>query len=314
MKGKRIVLAGGSGFVGMQMAARWSVHNHVTILTRNIKDAANNSYGKEAIPANVAMVQWDGKVTGQWTAALEGCDLLINLAGRTVNCRYNAKNKADIMYSRVNATKVLGEAVKQLKQPPALWINGASTTIYRYAEDRAQDEFTGEIENDFSVQVCKAWEKAFNEIELPATRKVILRMAIVLGKGGVLVPYGRLARLGLGGPQGSGRQMFSWIHIDDLCRMLEWLQAQEELTGVFNAASPGPVPNHEFMRLLRSVYKMPVGLPAPAWLLEIAAFLIGTQTELLLKSRWVLPTRAIQEGFAFRHPQIGETLKELLSE
>jgi hypothetical protein len=179
--------------------------------------------------------------------------------------------------------------------------------------DRAQDEATGEIENDFSVQVCKAWEQAFKDAATPHTRKAILRMAIVLGRGGVLVPYSRLARLGLGGPQGDGRQMFSWVHIDDLRGMIEWLLEHEEQSGIFNAAAPAPLPNHEFMRLLRSTLQVPLGIPAPAWLLKIAARIIGTETELLLKSRWVIPGRLQQQGFTFRYPTMHSALAGLMT-
>lgn len=312
MEGRHIVIAGGSGFIGMQLAERWIKDNRVTILTRSVKDGADNTYGQKEQVSGVQMVKWDGKNLGDWTTALEGCDLLLNLAGRSVNCRYNAKNKAEIMQSRIDATKVLGEAIKQLRQPPILWINGASTTIYRHAEDRPQDELTGEIENDFSVQVCKAWEAVFNEIELNATRKVVLRMAIVLGKGGVLVPYSWLARLGVGGTQGNGRQMFSWVHIDDLCSIIEWLYDNKEAKGTYNAAAPGPVPNKEFMRLMRGIYKMSIGIPAPAWLLEIAAFIHGTETELLLKSRWVLPALLLSEGYTFKFSKMEHALKDLL--
>ena len=311
MKNKKIVIAGGSGFIGMQLAERWSGENEVAILTRNMKDATNNSYGRKNDIKGVRMVQWDGKNLGEWVTTLEGCDLLINLAGKSVNCRYNAANKAEIVSSRVDATGVLGKAVKQLKAPPELWINGASTTIYRHAEDRPQDEMNGEIENDFSVQVCKEWEVALNKIDLPQTRKVVMRMAIVLGKGGVLVPYSWLARLGLGGRQGNGRQMFSWVHIDDLCTIIEWLSDHKDATGTYNAAAPGPVPNHVFMRLMRGIFKMPVGFPAPKWLLEIAAFIHGTETELLLKSRWVLPTRLLKEGFIFKYTDMEMALQGL---
>ncbi|MES2704678.1 MAG: TIGR01777 family oxidoreductase [Bacteroidota bacterium] len=312
MQGKNIVIAGGTGFIGMQMAARWAQANKVTILTRNTGTAVNNTYGTGTAVAGISYVQWDGKTLGPWVSALEGCDLLINLAGRTVNCRYNARNKAEIMNSRVDATKVLGQAVLQLQQPPALWVNSASATIYRHAEDRPQDEFTGEMGNGFSVQVCKAWESAFNNLELPQIRKVVLRMAIILGKGGVLVPYSWLARLGIGGKHGNGRQMFSWLHIDDLCRMMEWLYEHNDQQGTFNASAPGPLPNAEFMRLLRTHYKMPVGIPAPAWLLEIGALIQRTETELLLKSRWVLPTRLVQQGFRFNYPDLGFAIKDLL--
>ncbi len=312
MKNLKIVIAGGSGFIGMQMARMWAADNKVVILTRNVPNGPNNTYGTmEQIP-NVEMVHWDAKTLGTWTGSLTGCNLLINLAGRTVNCRYNARNKTEIMDSRVDATRLLGEAVRLMHNPPELWINGASTTIYRHAEDRPQDEYTGEIENDFSVQVCKAWEAAFKKVQLTQTRKVILRMAIVFGNGGVLVPYSWLARLGVGGKQGNGRQMFSWVHITDLCRMVEWLYEHKDKTGVYNAAAPDPQPNNTFMRMLRTIYKMPFGIPAPAWLLEIAAIIHGTETELLLKSRWVLPTRFLKEGFEFQFNKMNDALSNLL--
>ena len=314
MKDKKIVIAGGTGFIGMAMASRLAKDNKVIVLTRNVAAKTDNSYGKQNSLNNVEMVQWDGKTIGLWVATLEGCDLLINLAGRTVNCRYTDRNKEEIMNSRVDATKVLGEAIQMLKQPPSLWINGASATIYRHAEDMPQDEYTGQIQNDFSVRVCKAWEAAFYSPALTATRRVGLRIAIVLGHGGALVPYAMLARLGLGGRQGSGRQMFSWIHIEDLLRIMEWLYDHKEQEGTYNAAAPGPLPNAQFMGLLRRQYHMPVGIPAPSWLLKVAATLIGTETELLLKSRWVLPTRLLKEGFKFQFDHMEEALNNLVGQ
>ncbi len=312
MQNKHIVLAGGTGFIGQAMAAAWCTTNRVTVLTRNIKGAANNTFGNSATVGNVQYVQWDGNTTGNWVQAIDGCDLLINLAGRSVNCRYNDANKKEIMNSRIDAVHVLEKAVNMVQQPPELMINVASATIYRHAEDRPQDEETGEIGNGFSVDVCKAWEAAFNSLALPQTRKVILRMAIVLGRGGVLVPYSNLAKTGLGGHQGNGRQMFSWIHIDDVIAMVEWLYAHKEQAGVYNASAPVPVTNNAFMKMLRDHYKMP-GLPAPKWLLEIAAWLKGTETELLLKSRWVSPTRLQREGFTFRYPNLQPALNDLLA-
>ena len=311
MKGNHIVLAGGSGFIGRAMAARWAQDNRVTILTRG-QQGADNSFGhSQAIPG-VELVLWDGRTTGPWVQALEGCDILMNLAGRTVNCRYNETNKRAILQSRVDATQALGAAIKMLNKPPELFINAASATIYRHAEDQPQDEYTGEMEQDFSVQVCMAWERAFAGLNLAHTRKVILRMAIVLGNGGVLVPYSRLARLGLGGRHGTGRQMFSWIHIDDLCSIAEWLNENKDQKGIYNAAAPGPLPNHQFMKLLRKQYQRQVGIPSPAWLLEIAAFIHGTETELLLKSRWVVPARLLKAGFAFQYSDVEAALRDLL--
>jgi uncharacterized protein (TIGR01777 family) len=311
MRNKHIVIAGGTGFIGQAMATAWAKENKVTVLTRNIKGAANNAFGGSITADGVNYVQWDGKTTGEWVQAIDGCDLLINLAGRSVNCRYNDENKKEILHSRLDAVHVLGKAVNMIQQPPELMINVASATIYRHAEDRPQDEVTGEVGSGFSVDVCKAWEEAFYALTLPQTRKVILRMAIVLGRGGVLVPYSNLAKSGLGGHQGNGRQMFSWIHIDDVIAMTEWLYEHKEQHGTYNASAPQPVPNSAFMKMLRAHYEMP-GLPAPKWLLEIAALLKGTETELLLKSRWVIPARLQQEGFIFRYPELKECLTDLL--
>jgi len=312
MKGLKIVIAGGSGFVGQAMASRWCTHNEVVVLSRQQASTNNNSYGFQQRVDGVRSVQWDGRNPGPWTTELEGADLLINLAGRSVNCRYTTANKAMIKSSRVDATLVLGQAIRQCKKPPRLWINGGSATIYRHATDRPQDETTGEIHDDFSVQVCKAWEQAFNDLTLPGTRKIILRMAIVLGQDGALVPYTRLVKFGLGGPQGSGTQMFSWIHIDDLCQIVEWAWADKRAEGIYNAAAPGPVTNAAFMQALRQELKMPVGLPAPGWLLKTGATLIGTEAELLLKSRWVIPTALLQQGFQFHYPQLKAALHSLL--
>ena len=314
MKGKHIVLAGGTGFVGQEMAKYWSPDNKVTILTRNIKGAVDNSFGKKLLPENVQQLQWDGKKIGDWAMLIDGCDILINLAGRSVNCRYNEKNRKEILNSRVDATRVLGKAVSLMQRPPGLFINVASATIYRHAEDRPQDETTGEIGTGFSVEVCKAWEAAMNEISMPRTRKVILRMAIVLGHGGVLVPYSWLARLGVGGRHGNGRQMFSWIHIDDVLSIVEWIFDKGFPEGTFNASSPAPVTNNVLMRTLRNVYHIPVGIPAPKWLLEVAARIQRTETELLLKSRWVVPARLQKEGYAFKFIKLEDALEDLLVE
>lgn len=312
MKGLKIVIAGGSGFIGQAMAARWVKENEVIILSRQRAGAENNSYSGNQLHEGIRYVAWDGRMPGGWMKEIDGADLLINLAGRSVNCRYDATNKAEIVNRRVEATKILGKAVIQCEHPPKLWINGGSATIYRHAEDRPQDEWNGEMHHDFSVQVCRAWEKAFNDIILPGTRKAVLRMAIVLGEDGALVPYTRLTRLGLGGQQGNGRQMFSWIHIEDLCRVVEWLWQHEDQDGVYNAAAPGPVPNHTLMSTIRECLKVPFGLPAPTWLLKAGAVLIGTETELLLKSRWVLPARLLKEGFRFQYPGLKEALADLL--
>ncbi|PSL50029.1 uncharacterized protein (TIGR01777 family) [Chitinophaga niastensis] len=177
------------------------------------------------------------------------------------------------------------------------------------------DEFTGEIQNDFSVQVCKLWEKTFNDITLTHTRKIILRIGVTLGwqTGGVMQPYMNLIKFGLGGYQGNGKQMFTWIHITDVCRMMEWMMVNEALTGVYNCTAPNPVSNQAFMKALRNTAGHHFGIPAPAPLLKMGALLIGTETELLLKSRWVVPARALQDGFTFKYPVVNEAFKDILA-
>jgi uncharacterized protein (TIGR01777 family) len=308
---KKIVIAGGSGFIGQAMAKRWAADNEVIILTRDLKKNSGNTYGVELVQ-NVQYVQWDAKSLGSWTSTLKNADLLINLSEKSVNCRYTSKNRKAILNSRLVSTQVLGEAVRACTRPPKLWINAASATIYRDARDRPQDETTGEMHDDFSVQVCKMWEATFLNQCTPYTRKVALRTAIVLGEGGVLVPFKRLVLAGLGGQQGDGKQMFSWIHRDDLCRMAEWIYDHPEQEGIYNASAPNPVSNEVFMRRMREAMGATFGLPAPAWLLRLGAYLIGTETELILKSRWVLPGRILREGFRFKYPEIESALRDLL--
>ncbi|RPE12860.1 TIGR01777 family protein [Chitinophaga lutea] len=305
MHNKKIVIAGGTGFIGDGLIEYFSPGNTLIILSRQPKPAREN----------VIYIQWDGRTAGPWMQALEGADMLVNLAGKSVNCRYTEAHKAAIFASRTESTAILGEAVKSLQNPPALWINSASATIYRHAEDRPMDEFTGEYHDDFSVQVCKRWEKTFNEITLPHTRKAVLRIAITLGKqGGVMFPYLNLVKFGLGGHQGSGRQMYSWVHITDVARMMEWLYEHPECSGTYNCAAPGPVTNREFMATVRKAAGQPFGFPAAAWMLKIGAALIGTEAELLLKSRWVLPTRITEAGFRFRYPALKGAMEQIIGE
>lgn len=312
---KKIVIAGGSGFIGQNLAKWFAANNQVVILTRNITGASNNKYSEKNIADNnIRYVQWDAKTQGKWSSEIDGCDLLINLSGKSVNCRYNEKNKKEIFDSRTNSTTVLGEAIRQAVRPPALWINAASATIYRHAEDRPQDEYTGEFHNDFSVQVCKKWEKIFFDEETSCTRKVALRTAITLGCGGVMTPYLNLCKWGLGGKQGGGKQMFSWVHIDDVCCAIEFLWQQKSLTGVFNLSAPNPVSNANFMEKLRKATGHLFGLPAMKWQLKLGAGIIGTETELLLKSRWVLPTRLLEEGFTFSFPTIDAAFNNIVSQ
>ncbi|MBX2924054.1 MAG: DUF1731 domain-containing protein [Chitinophagaceae bacterium] len=353
MKQKKIVLAGGSGFIGSYMSRYWCEDNEVVVLTRKREKAGNNSYGRSEKMAAVKYVKWDGKTCGEWAKELEGADLLINLAGKSVNCRYSYRNMKEIFTSRLDATRVLAEAVKKAIHPPALWINIASATIYRNALDHAQDEYAGEIselkamnmpassgediksfiykwvgwlipplfvdrkakiKKDFSVRVCREWEACFEQIETARTRKICLRTAVTLGDGGVMVPYMNLVKAGLGGRQGNGRQLYSWIHVEDLCRIAEWLEVNKEVSGTLNAAAPAPVTNTIFMKALRKAMGFWGGLPAYKWMLEIGAVMIGTEPELILKSRWVIPAKLLEQGFHFKYARIEEAFEKIMTD
>jgi uncharacterized protein (TIGR01777 family) len=317
MKNKKIIIAGGTGFIGQEMTRYFGKENKIVILTRQAVHTKNNRNKYNSLSEkdllNTRFVKWDGKTTGSWTTELEDADLIINLAGKTVNCRYTAANKKEIFDSRTDAVQAIGDAVRKCNNPPRLWINASSATIYRHALDRPQDEYNGEIHNGFSVQVCRKWEKTFYEQNTPSTRKVAIRMAITLGPGGVLIPYFNLLKFALGGQQGNGEQMYSWVHIDDTCRMIEWIQSHEELEGTYNCSSPYPVPNKVFMQTLRKTTGQLFGLPAFVWMLKIGALLIGTETELVLKSRWVLPTRILETGFQFKYPLLKDALADIVN-
>jgi len=317
MKNKKIIIAGGSGFIGQALCNYFGNDNHIVVLGRQLQHEKTNAFGQHTISPsvinNIRFVQWDGKQQGGWSKEIDGADVLINLAGKTVNCRYNEKNKQEIFDSRTNSVKALGVAIQNAANPPKLWINAASATIYPHATDTPRDESFTAFADDFSVQVCQRWESVFYEQETPVTRKVALRMAITLGPGGVMIPYFNLLKFKLGGKQGSGKQMYSWIHIDDSCRMIDWIEAHEELEGTFNCSSPGAVTNSEFMGTLRKVTGHKIGLPAFEWMLRIGAKLIGTEPELVLKSRWVLPTRILATGFEFKYPGIENAFKDIIS-
>ncbi|MBO1269809.1 TIGR01777 family oxidoreductase [Arthrobacter cavernae] len=294
-----VVLAGASGFIGRYFQRRFEAEGWaVRTVGRTVGRATGNDAG------------WDDD--GGITRVLDGAELLVNLAGRSVGCRYNARNRAEILSSRVDTTAALGRALEACAAPPRTWINASTGTIYRHAEDRPQAELDGEIGTGFSVGVASSWEAALEAAHTSDTRKIPLRIAIVLGPGGgVMRPFRNLARLGLGGRMGPGTQKFSWIHVEDLFRAVLFLHARTEITGPVNAAAPYAVDNRELMDLVCRSQGVPFGIPAPRWLLEVGAVLIRTETELVLKSRWVEPRKLLDAGFTFNHPALAGALNHI---
>ena len=294
---KKIVLAGGSGFIGKFLEEKFQQEGHEVIVISRSKP-------------NITWADKQGIHD-----ALEDADMLINLAGKSVDCRYNEENKREILHSRIGTTKILGDAIKTCLHPPKLWINASTATIYRHAEDRPMTEDNGEIGEGFSVEVAKKWEQSFFRFSFEKTRQVALRMAIVLGPGGgVFTPYKYLAKFGLGGKQGSGTQMFSWIHVEDVYGIIKFIEANHQLSGVFNCSSPYPISNHYLMKTVRNKLNRAVGLPVPRPLLELGAIFIRTETELVLKSRWVRPERLQTAGFTFKYPTIEQTIDDIVNE
>jgi uncharacterized protein (TIGR01777 family) len=304
---KTMVLAGASGFIGRYFRTRFE-QDGWQVRTIGRTGRPGTGTGADTLAPTAHWGDDDGL-----TRALNGADLLVNLAGRSVNCRYNAANKAQILGSRVATTAELGQAVGRCSAPPATWLNASTGTIYRHAEDAPQSEQEGELGEGFSVDVAKAWEAALAGSETPQTRRIPLRISIVLGPdGGVMRPLANLARLGLGGPMGSGSQKFSWVHVEDLYRSVLFVHQRTDITGPVNVASPDVVDNRELMQLVRRACGVRLGLPAPAWLLELGAVLIRTETELVLKSRWVQPRKLLDAGFIFRHAELGSTLQDIM--
>jgi uncharacterized protein (TIGR01777 family) len=300
---KKLIIAGGSGFLGQALIDYLgNAFDEIVVLSRS----ENKTLGK------IRNASWDAKSFGSWCTELEGATAIINLCGKSVDCRYTEKNKAPIFSSRLDTTKIIGEAIQSCKTPPQLWINGASATIYRYSLHTPMTEAAGEIGKGFSVEVCKAWEKVFNAIDTPTTRKVNLRISMVMGKtGGVFPALINVVKKGLGGTMGSGKQQVSWIHVDDFCRIVEWIIKNETAKGVYNVVAPSPVQNKSLMQLLRKKTNTLIGLPATKWMLEIGAFFMGTETELILKSRYSVPERLLNEGFTFNYNNIEECFENL---
>lgn len=306
----KIILAGGSGFLGSELAKHFTTLGwEVVILTRTPKPRLDA----------VREVAWDTKSLGAWAHELESATAIVNLTGRSVDCRYNAKNRRDIMDSRVNSTRVVGEAIINCKTPPRVWLNSSTATLYTHTFGKPHDESSQDMDSAvdakdaFSVEVAQAWERTLDAAQTHKTRKVALRTSMVLGLGrnSVFPVLRRLTKLGLGGHQGSGNQFVSWVHVADFCRAIEWIITHEDLTGPINQCAPNPLPNKEMMKLFRDVCGMPIGLPATEWMLEIGAFFLRTETELIFKSRRVVPGRLLASGFKFHFPTFREALTDL---
>ncbi|MDP4506994.1 TIGR01777 family oxidoreductase [Nonomuraea turcica] len=306
----KIVIAGGTGQVGTILNRALTAAGHdVVVLTRH--------------PVRGRDVRWDGETLGPWAEEIDGSDVVVNLAGRSVNCRYTAANLRAMMDSRVRSTRVVGEAITAAVRPPRVWLQMSTATAYSHRFDAPNDEATGELGGSesgvpgywaYSVEIAQAWERAQGQAETPHTRKVSMRAAMVMSpdRGGVFDVLLRLVRLGLGGPVAGGAQYVSWIHDRDFVRAVEFLAGRDDLTGPVNLAAPVPLPQRTFMRVLRAAWGVPVGLPATRWMAELGAFALRSDTELLLKSRRVVPGRLLEAGFAFDHAQWPEAAADLV--
>ncbi len=300
----KLIIAGGTGFLGQALARHFAQKSwQVVILTRDT----------HARPLVGRLVAWEGETLGPWTAELENATALVNLCGKSVNCRYNRQNRNKILESRTRPTRVLAEALQTAKNPPNVWLNAASATTYHHSLNKPMDDYTGEHGHGFSVEVCKAWEAAFFATDLPSIRRVALRTSMVLGHGknSVYPILARLARFGLGGKISHGQQMVSWIHETDFVRAIEFVINNEELAGAINVTAPAPVRNTVFMKILRESVGRTFGIPHLKPILEIAAWLMRTETELTLKSRYAIPAKLLEQRFLFRYPFVDEALADL---
>lgn len=297
---KTIIIAGGTGFLG-QVLENYFLNKEyqIKILTRT--------------PKKENHIFWDAKNLGTWTKSLENIETIINLTGKSVDCRYTENNKKLIYESRIDSTNIIGKAINLCKTPPKIWINSSTATIYKHSLEKEMDEENGEIGNDFSMNIAKSWEKAFNIIQNPKTRKIVIRTSIVLGKkGGAIIPLKKLTKFGLGGKQGSGNQKVSWIHELDFARAIHFLINSEKLSGNFNLSVPKPTNNKTLMKSFRKALGIPFGLNHPVWLLQLGSKIIRTETELILKSRNAIPNRLLTNNFNFIHNNIEIAIKDLL--
>jgi uncharacterized protein (TIGR01777 family) len=298
----KVVIPGGSGQVGTVLARAFHGDGHDVIVLSRRPDVR---------PWRV--VAWDGATLGNWQSEIDGCDVVINLTGRSVNCRYTAANRKEILQSRVLSTRVVGQAIETAVRKPRVWLQASTATIYAHRYDSPNDEHSGILGGAepsapdswrFSINVARAWERAFEEAVTDGTRKVALRSAMTLSpdSGGVFDTLLGLARHGLGGSAGDGRQFMSWIHYDDFVAAVSWLIDRGDIEGAVNVAAPNPLPNAEFMEELRAACGVRLGLPVNTWMLEIGAVFMRTETELILKSRRVVPARLLEHGFTFKYP------------
>ncbi|MFI1330519.1 TIGR01777 family oxidoreductase [Streptomyces sp. NPDC020845] len=306
----KIVIPGGTGQVGGILDRTLTAAGHeVVVLTRR--------------PTHDSELRWDGRTLGPWAETIDGSDVVINLAGRSVSCRYTEQNLRAMMDSRVDSARVVGEAIAAARRPPRVWLQMSTATIYAHRFDAPQDEATGVIGGgepdvprywDFSVEIAKNWEREQQRAQTPRTRKVALRSAMVMSpdRGGVFDYLLWLARLGLGGPVAGGDQYMSWIHDHDFVRATTFLIDRDDITGPVNLAAPTPLPQRAFMHALRKAWGAPVGLPATKWMAEIGAFVLRSDTELLLKSRRVVPGRLLETGFTFDHTHWPQAADELV--
>jgi uncharacterized protein len=307
----KVVIPGGTGQIGRVVAEALRTRgDEVVILSRQTAERAD-------------IVTWDGRTLGPWADAIDGADVVINLAGRSVNCRYTDSNRRAMMDSRVDSTRVVGLAIENAARPPRLWVQMSTATVYAHRFDAPNDEASGQIgggEPDapgrwkFSIDIAKAWESAQAEAKTPRTRRVALRSAMVMGpeRGGIFDVLLGLTRAGLGGPIAGGRQFVSWIYDRDFTRALEFLMDRHDIEGAVNLAAPNPLPQREFMAALRAAWGTRVGLPAAKWMVEIGAFVLRTDTELVLKSRRVVPGRLLDAGFTFEFPSWPATVQHLV--
>lgn len=299
---EKIIIAGGTGFLGNAIIRRLNSGNaQIIVLTRH----------PSAIKGNVRYINWDAKTLSTWVQALDSAKAIINVVGKSVNCRYTKKNKNEIIRSRVDATYIIGKAIGSLKNPPKVWINASSAAIFGNNDTDIKIE-TSSPGNDFAAEVCKKWENAFFRSELPLTRKVALRIGVVLQKKtGLLRPFERLVKLGFGGKIGTGKQYISWIHEADFLNIIEESLKNENYNGIINCSSPQPVTNEVFMKELRNVLNHSVLLPNISYFVHIGAFIIGTEAELVLKGRRVISDKLKEYNFVFSYPDIKAAFKNL---